>query len=186
MHQRKQIREAIAALLLNETAAGDRVYRSRIRPAHQDKLPCILVYSNSEEVEIFNEAPRKYRRILTSTIEIQAKANEDLDETLDEIAEDVEHALHQDHALVGDGPPSGALCEDTILTGVEITHTDNGSTVIGSCVMTYLTPYYSDAVADPTTENHLDDFDQANVDWKTTETASGELAAQDEIDLSED
>ena len=49
-HARTQIRNAVTALLLNNTSAGAKVYESRIYPLDDPKLPAILIYTKQETV----------------------------------------------------------------------------------------------------------------------------------------
>lgn len=179
MHQRKLIRDKIVELLTGATSVGEKVYSSQARPLTEAGLPCILVYANSEPVEIFQESPRQYKRNLSISIEIVAKANETLENDLDAIAASVESKLMQDYTL-------GDLAADLILTGTELTITPNGDTLIGSCVLTYLVPWYSYAVSDQTEENNFTNFGGADVEWQrpeTKEVASGQLDAEDTLDL---
>lgn len=176
MHQRKLIRDKIVSLLVDKTDAGANVFPSRKRPVEEQILPTIQVYANSESVEIWQEAPREYERRLSISVEITAKENDDLDVTLDTIAEDVEAQLTQDHTL-------GELCRDIILTGTDITINDNGDTLIGSCKITYDVLYYTLAVADMIEENGFGPFEKVDIKTKMPSTPVGQIDSEDEIDL---
>src|SRR5678815_2496807 len=65
-HPRKLVRDAVVAILKNATAAGARVYATRIEPIRKSPLPAIAVYTLSEETEptISNTAPRELVRIV--------------------------------------------------------------------------------------------------------------------------
>jgi len=120
MHPRKQIRDKIVTLLIGKTDAAANVFPSRVRPIEEESLPTLQVYANSESVSIWQEAPREYERKLSLSIQITAKANDSLEDTLDHIAEQVEDLLRQDHTL-------GELCRDVILTGTELKSHNNFS-----------------------------------------------------------
>ncbi len=74
-------------MLLGATNAGSSVYASRVRPlisnGWQRELPAIIVYTMDEAGEIFNQAPREYRRRVELVVEIHAEGNDALDDTLD-------------------------------------------------------------------------------------------------------
>jgi hypothetical protein len=172
--QRKAIRQAIAELLTDKTDADDKVYPFRVRRIFEGELPCILIYTRSEPVRVFTEAPREYERNLSLVIEILAKADETLDDMLDDIADDVEYWMHQDHT-------QGGLCGDTNLKSTEVTITPQGDTLIGSAVLTYEMPYYTEAVRDP---DDLDNFNAANIKIQlySTDNAASGIDSEDTLD----
>ncbi|OGQ23516.1 MAG: hypothetical protein A3I05_01100 [Deltaproteobacteria bacterium RIFCSPLOWO2_02_FULL_44_10] len=176
MHQRKQIRDKIVSLLMGKTDAGNNIFPSRVRPLEEQSLSSIQVYANSESSEIWQEAPREYERKLSLSIQITAKADEGLENTLDIIAEQVEDLLRQDHTL-------GELCRDVILTGTELTIHENGDTLIGSCNITYDILYYTLAVADRIPENGYNDLHEMDITWHGPQSPSGQEDARDVLDL---
>jgi hypothetical protein len=141
MSQRKLIRHAIVDLLMNKTAAEDRVYPNRLLNVFELELPAILVYTKDEPVRVYTEAPREYERLLNLSIEIVASATDDLDDLLDDVSEEIEYWMRQDHT-------HGELCADTTLKRCEISIQKNGDSLIGSSIMSYEMPYYTEAVRD--------------------------------------
>lgn len=91
MHPRRYVIDKVYDLLKDHTNAGDRVYKNRVRPVDPSELPCILIYSVSETETWQREIP--LIRETTISIEILAEANSDLDETLDQIAAQVEEQI---------------------------------------------------------------------------------------------
>jgi hypothetical protein len=179
-HSRKLIRDKIVTLLTGATSAGSKIFPCQSRPVGEDQLPCILVYTNSESVDIFQESPRQYERKTSISIEIQAAADETLEDTLDGIAEQIENKLMQDYTL-------GDTAADLILKETDVTMSSRGDTVIGSCRLTYLVLWYSLAVSDFTDANGFTDLDGMDVQYQRPETkdvASGQMDAEDTIDLS--
>lgn len=180
---RKAIRKAVAAVLLNNTAAGPHVYASRTRPLPAKSLPAILVYSNDEAVEIFNESPREYKRTLTLGIEIAARADDTLDDTLDDIAQQVERILSENQM------PGGA--DTLLLNGVAITLSGEGDNQHGSCILTYDAIYFtldvSEGVAGPgvPAENVLTPFETGGATWRPNGATEDSPQAQDEILLEQ-
>lgn len=177
MHPRKQIRDKIVSLLIGKTDAGNNIFPSRVRPIEEQTLPTIQVYANSESSEIWQEAPREYERKLSLSVQITAKADDSLEDSLDAIAIQVENVLRQDHTL-------GELCRDVILAGTELTIHENGDTLIGSCNITYDILYYTLAVADRIPENGYNDLNEMDIIWHGPQTPVGQDDARDVIDLT--
>lgn len=103
-HARKIIRGAIAARLSEErepgiywTPAAGRVFSSRTRALRDVALPAILVYARSEPIDE-ESYPKSGEdgtilRELRVGIEAVARARDDLDDELDDLALGVENAL---------------------------------------------------------------------------------------------
>lgn len=102
-HPRELIRKQAVAVLMGTTNAGSSVYASRVAPlisnGWQSELPAIIVYTMDDAGEIFNQAPREYRRRVELVVEIHAEGNEALDDTLDTLARQVENLLLRDDTL---------------------------------------------------------------------------------------
>lgn len=181
--KRKTIRHAIANVLLNNTSAGAHVYASRTRKLSKESLPAILVYTNNEDVEVFNESPREYRRTLTLGIEIAARADDDLDDTLDDIAQEVERILSENQT------PGGA--DTLLLTGATIVLNADGDNQHGGCVLTYDAIYFtldvSEGVAGPgvPAENVITPFETGGVTWRPNGATEESPQAKDEILLTQ-
>lgn len=179
MHQRQTIRDSVVSILkAGNTTVGDNVFPSRFLPLEKETLPCINVYTKSETADIYQAAPRQHERKLTLSVEINVRAVSGIDDTLDSIAEEVEHVLMQDDTL-------GDVCGDCVYTGSEVTILENGDAPIGSCVLTYEVTYYTYAVADVTETNGDADLNEADVTWHSPTTPDGQDDATDKIDLSQ-
>lgn len=163
--KRKSIRHAIAAALTGNTSAGANVFASRTRSIPASKLPAILVYTSSETAEVFNQSPRELRRTLSVGIEIAARADDDLDDALDDIAEQVERVMSEHQTLSG-------TASDVLLTGTEITLTKDGDNQHGAAILTYEVTYYtvdvSEGIEGPGVpdENVLRPFERAGAEWR--------------------
>ena len=72
------------------TTTGTRVFQSRVYPT--DTFPCLSVYTLRESSEQ-SSIGHNVDRTLELVVEGRAKANSDLDDTLDTIADEVETAL---------------------------------------------------------------------------------------------
>lgn len=88
-HVRQQIRSHIATLLTGLTTTGSKVFKSRMRP--QDQLPCLLVTTQDEDIE--TGASGTTDRSLQLVVRGFAKGNSTLDDTLDQIALEVETVM---------------------------------------------------------------------------------------------
>jgi hypothetical protein len=116
-HVREQIRDAVVSAVTYLDLTARRVFRTRVYPMDRESLPGLCVYTSSESIEPNTIGGLKsvsaYLRTLSVNIEAYAKASVDLDNTLDDIAVEVETAMAEDSTLNG-------LVEDVILTSTEI------------------------------------------------------------------
>lgn len=119
-HVRKQIRDAIVAATTGLSITGSNVFRSRIYPIEQTKLPGLCIFTKSEAVEFDTlTMSRSVNRVLDVTIEAYVSATINYDNTLDEIAVEVEEALAAD-------PTLGSLAKDTQVTAFEADFSGDG------------------------------------------------------------
>jgi hypothetical protein len=102
VHQRRIIRDAIAAAIIDaKTAAGDRVFASREPPADVEDLldegPMILVYTRRDRVKPEDYPGSGYdgnvKRHLDIFVEIAAVGTFVVDNALDELADQVEQIV---------------------------------------------------------------------------------------------
>lgn len=101
-HVREQIRNAAVSALTGLPTTGVRVFKSRKYPLQEQELPGLLVYTMAEESETAALGyPRMINRKLVLRVLGIAKQNASLDDTLDDIAEEVETALASDRTFGG-------------------------------------------------------------------------------------
>ncbi len=161
--QRKLIRAKVKEIMTGNTSVGANVFASRTRqlwPA--EELPAIMIYTLAEEVSFFDASPQRLKRDLTLAIQIVARADDELDDTLDDIAQQVESIMSENQYL-------GDLCGDLLLTSVEMHLSPEGDSQHGSCILAYTVTYYTiDAATgdDPRFGNLLVPLDTADVQWK--------------------
>lgn len=121
--QRAAIRTHLQNILLAAVPeVGGRVYPSRAAPIDDKALPAILIYTRSETAELISEAPKQYKKMARTQIEIVAKGDETVDDVLDAIADKVFKAV------VGN-PKLGLIVGGTAATG-NVTFTGTNGTVI--------------------------------------------------------
>lgn len=177
---RKAIRHAITDVLLGNTDAGANVFPSRILPVWATELPYIAVYTRDETAEIFNESPRELKRVVSVAIEIGGRADESLDDVLDDLAQQVERIMSENQTL-------GDVASNVLLTRTDIALADEGQQKHGGCVMTYEVTYYtldvSEGVEGPGVPdaNVLTPFETADTQYKVP--PFDRVSAEDEISL---
>ena len=134
-HVRKQIRDNVVTTLTGLTTTGTNVYRTRIYPLASGKLPGLAIYTSSETSS--NETvtiPRTKSRVVEMVVEGYVSGTTNLDNTLDQIAVEVEEALETD-------PTRGGLAKDTELTGTETELVGEGEKVAGVIRLTFQITY---------------------------------------------
>lgn len=98
-HIRKQLRGAVATALTGLTTTGSRVHQSHMRPLGAAALPCLLVAIDGTEVE--TSVHGEQQRALTVIVQGVAKATTTVEDTLDQIAMEVETAAYAAGTLSG-------------------------------------------------------------------------------------
>lgn len=143
-HPRQDIRDAIVTMLSNgNTSAGTNVFSSRIKPITEANVPAINVQTFRENATLFNETKRIYRRILTVGIAVIDRANNDLDDKLDQIADQVESIILKDETL-------GGVASDTKLSDTNM-RLELGDNTIGGVIISFDVEYYTE---------HQQEFDE--------------------------
>ena len=89
-HERQQIRDAVVAQLKGtaptyRTAAGARVFKTRMVPIRTAELPALNVYVDSETVDTKSSAPVELTRTVVVAVEGWVSASDDVDDALDDL-----------------------------------------------------------------------------------------------------
>lgn len=96
-HIRTRIRQNLVTTLTGLANTGSNVYDSRVYPMNAETLPGICVYTLSETSGYVSiNPPRTLDKTITAAVEIYVQMIDTYDETLDQIAADVEEALYAD------------------------------------------------------------------------------------------
>ena len=133
-HLRQSIRERVAADVTSLVTTGANVFQSRIFPVEDSKLPCLLVYTTSEDSEVTEMAsPRPMTRILNVVVQGVVGAAQP-DDTLDLISKEVEVALASDVSI-------NSLANNSFLSSTEIDFNADGAKPIGTVVLNYSVEY---------------------------------------------
>lgn len=173
-HPRKIIREAVKALLLNQTDAADRVYSNRSRPQNVNKLPAIGIYNVGDSAEVFDESPRRYRRRFNIAVDCYVKysGGEEVDDILDDLADQVEKAVFADTTAGGTVDDIRLGETSDVMVSVQREQT-------AMLTITWQATLYQDAPeADA---DLLDDMTATHVDWDIPD--GDPVDADDNIDL---
>ena len=131
-HQRKTIRDRVITVLTGLSTTGSNVFNSRIYPNEESKLPLLNVFTLSETVEL--DSVKSTIREMELVVEGFASANSNIENTLDNIATEVEEALGSDTDLNG-------TCLSHNITNTEITLYNEGSKPIGVVRLTFSVTY---------------------------------------------
>jgi len=137
-HLRRQIREGVAVALTSLATTGARVFQSRVYPAQDSELPCLLVYTRGETVEAETiHGPRLLKRNLRLEVVAVARAAADVDDTLDLICKEVETALVDPVATLA------SIAKSIILIETTLDLQRDAQKPTGSATMVYDVEYYN-------------------------------------------
>lgn len=176
-HQREGIRDALATLLAGITGVVG-VHNNRTRRLFPEELPAILIYTKSETAEIAIVAPREYLRTMKLAIEVVAKADDELDETLDDICEAIETRIFRNETLNG-------LVSDLKYSDTEIDFVPDGEQPVGAARLTFDCEYYTLA---PDEQPNLDDWETSHIEMApvVTGAAADAPATEDDVEHEQD
>lgn len=162
-HPRQTIREAVVAALTGTapdyaTAAGARVYETRVIPLQKVNLPALAVYTLRDTVDPAsrNTSARELRRTLEVVVEGFVKMAADVDDEIDDLSLEIERAMHADETF-------GGACGESLLSDTEIDVLETGNQLVGWVKLTYSVTYYTDAPE--ALDTPLDDLETVNVKW---------------------
>ena len=167
MHQRRLIRAAVVAALINSTSADARVFPTRVVPHRVKDLPVISVYILDEDVDSDSSetAPRELTRNPSVTLECWVAPGTNVDDAMDDFAEEVENAMDVD-------PYFGGTAADSILNSTVMESLTDSDREIGFLVLSYDVKYRTEPLG---LTAPLDDFNTAN----TTHNPGGDVHEDD-------
>lgn len=140
-HARTQIRDAAVTRVTGLSTTGTRVFKSRVYPLEKADLPGLLVrvaLGVPETVEVQTvHAPRVLDRTMPLEIVGVARATDDLDDDLDQIAKEGEAAMA---GFVAANP---TLVKDCTLRSTTIEITDGQEKPLGTVTLQYDVNYFT-------------------------------------------
>ena len=133
-HLRQSIRERVGTDVTGLSTTGSNVFQTRLYPVEAGSLPCLLIYSTSEESEVTEMAsPRPMTRVLNIVIQGVVSATQP-DDTLDLISKEVEVAMAADVKIYD-------LADNSYLSSTEIEINAEGAKPIGIVRLNYVVEY---------------------------------------------
>lgn len=175
-HPRKLIRQAVKMLLTSATIASTRVYASQAVPLRKKQdLPAILIATpeDSTDGDSVSTAARELKHALSLIISglTHGTDGEQLVDDLDDLAQQIETAMHKDPQLAG-------CAGDLWLTGTTLDVEIEGDRLIGMCQLTYEVTYHDLTPAAPT---DLVDFQHMSATYKIGAGMDDDDDAHDEV-----
>lgn len=127
-HQLTEIREAAVALLKN---GFERVYSGRAHAPAQLQLPCVVVYCDGRNSDVFNDAPVTLKHTAQLVTVVCVQANEQADDLAEEMLGKIEGLFYANPTLrrISDGLEINALADDLLPESLQISHDDSGEYV---------------------------------------------------------
>ncbi len=141
MHLRQQIRDRAVIELTGLTTTGSNVFPVRLFPLAQTTLPALCIFTDIEEIDMSALGPTTLERRMNLVIKGIARQAADIEDVLDNIAEEVEIALSED---------LNGLCKACNLVQTSFEFSEEGDNPIGAIQLVYEVMYYTSR-ADPTT-----------------------------------
>lgn len=190
--KRREIRNKFRDLLLGKTDAGANVFSNRASATWSEELPIIAVYSRAESVEQLNTAPLEYRRVIEMAVEIVAEGSETpgavmaLEDTLDEIAEQVEKELSRDETIGETLNYFGkkvALVDALRLKTIEFDFQGEGVKPTGSAIMLFDVTYYEMRPLSLDEQDGIGTLKTVHTKW---EFGQGENPPDDQFEITDD
>lgn len=133
-HKRQAIRDFLENLLGD--LVGGRVYKNRKPPLEEDAVyPLLLIYSGPERASRLT-MPNMTSRDYAVVIEIRVSELNNVDDALDDLAQEVEDAMKE-------AGPLGGLVKAVTYTGADPQFDSEGETEMGSLILNYEFKYIS-------------------------------------------
>lgn len=134
-HARKSIRDDIKTTLTGLTTTQSNVFQSRVYPIDTAKLPGILIFNRSEDVEYTTVSfARMQNRNCSFDIEVYVRGTANYDNTLDQICLEIEEALTTDLTR-------GGNAKDTRITSFQADFNSDGEQPVAVARLTVEVTY---------------------------------------------
>lgn len=160
------------ALLVGQTDAADRVYKSRLVPVRENSLPAISVYTDSETVDDSSmSTARELTRQVTLSVDafVKVPAEGHVDDAFDAIALQIETALDADLNF-------NSTAFNSVLSSTEFGQLQVGDKPMGCVHMEYSVIYHTGLRI----EAPEDDFSEVDVNY--TNLGSGVIDPDDQAE----
>ncbi len=183
---RKMIRDKLVEILTAGVAdfggsvdpTAGRVFENRMKPIWEAELPAANIYGINESAEIFNVAPREYKRTLNVRIDVVVTADANTDDSIDALTRKIEKVLFQNETLDG-------IVSDVVLGDTEMELDTDGRSLTGLARMTWIVTYFTFAPGDEALEG-LDDFETVNMKMAPSEATANTPKIEDQFELEQE
>lgn len=139
-HVRRQIRDAAVALLTGLSITGSRVYKSRVQRLESTDLPCLLVNTDSEQIEAQTIALNSIlERQLNLSVRILVQNSTTFDDVVDAVIKDIEVAINASAA----SKTLNGLAENIEMKSIEVSVDATGEQPIAEANIIFLVTYYT-------------------------------------------
>jgi hypothetical protein len=134
-HVRSNIRETFLAALKGKTAAGDKIYDSRLYNVSENELPAIIIFAGNEQIVTSTISyPRTQDRTLKVTVECYVQSTLLVSTIIDNMAADIEQ-------LVLTNLPLKRLCKDCRLESTDISLNSSGDQPVAVASLVFTVSY---------------------------------------------
>ena len=142
-HRRKEIRDKIRALLLNNTSAGANVFTNRSAALFTSQLPAIAIYTGDEDSEFLNPPENRLKRTLQVFIEFaKLEVTEGaIEDEIDALCLEIENIIKPKNEL---DRLYGNIVQSVILKKSEFGTFEKNSDILGTAKLSYDFEYDSD------------------------------------------
>lgn len=133
-NNRKTIRAAVKALLLNNTSAGANVFMNRASEFNKNELPAINISSGDESATQRDQTGRQYIRTFPLNIELKIEHNDTVDDELDDLASEVE-------TLLASNSPLSAMVLKCVYQSSSLSINSDSEKDVGTLTLSYELQY---------------------------------------------
>lgn len=164
---RQLVRERIVQKLRENVIAGSRIFTTRTAVLQNMDLPCVLVHTGNEEVEVFARSPLIQRHTLDLMLDVYVSISEKLEDQVDELVRLLTTIVLQDVTQEN-------TVVDTVFSSLTVDYIGEGDRERGLARLLFPVTYqtmHDDYVSD--------DLEELRVTWDQDREASDRTNASD-------
>ena len=134
MHIRQQVRNYISSKLKEIPELKNSVYESRIHELARKDLPAALIFSETEmnEPATRQNKPGIQKRMIETAVYLFATADDEIENSLDQLSEKVENKVFEDQTL-------GGIAVQTVLDNTNLLVGGDSDQPVGASRMSFVT-----------------------------------------------
>lgn len=147
-HPNETILKTVRDILRNgNTLAKDSIYIDKMIHPDDICLPQVIIYTNSESIELFDQAPRRQKRVMTMHIEVLYATP-----TEQENSDNLKQLVWQIETLLSDDDDWNGTISRNFLNAERYEYREQGNIPIGHCQIAYLVEYFTELPGDVLTQ----------------------------------